>query len=425
MGSCVSLLRTDEVVLKSQSTACEHKDAPAKGTTTNASCDGIAATCERSASLTAVHRQPCATASHSKPAPYVDTAQAQPFGRWAAQEMAAAAAVGAAAAKRIPSCTSRQSRAALVTSAQPSAPCGISHSATPAEPKSSWPRQLQLGQHQAELRRLLEEACRSQKIKLAVCQGGLPKSRSADTSHLAPPPSLHGAGGHAPTRNLLTQGSDMAWAVAPERHDSASSSMEFRQGPAVPGSPRLPVLGKMGTAGSMPVFLQHRPPTAPSCPEFLRLLSSEARAAYGEWRGDKGTKPSDSCRSEDLAAACEAAISGLSQPHDTWLTIETKNASQTLFSGGDASAASPFESSIPCSIARSPSAQCQERRAVPQQRKPRRLSLQESRCARPLRRISAADKSAAVAALLARPPLPRQAPGCPTLGPLTMRPVRA
>ena len=141
------------------------QDAPAKGTTTNASCDGIAATCERSASLTAVHRQPCATASHSKPAPYVDTAQAQPFGRWAAQEMAAAAAVGAAAAKRIPSCTSRQSRAALVTSAQPGAPCGISHSATPAEPKSSWPRQLQLGQHQAELRRLLEEACRQ-----ALCQ---------------------------------------------------------------------------------------------------------------------------------------------------------------------------------------------------------------------------------------------------------------
>lgn len=28
MGSCVSLLRTDEVVLKSQSTACEHKVKP-------------------------------------------------------------------------------------------------------------------------------------------------------------------------------------------------------------------------------------------------------------------------------------------------------------------------------------------------------------------------------------------------------------
>ena len=47
-----------------------------------------------------------------------------------------------------------------------------------------------------------------------------------------------------------------------------------------------------------------------------------------------GKGPSDSCRSEDLAAACDAAISGLSQTHDTWLTIETKNASQTLFSGG-------------------------------------------------------------------------------------------
>ena len=109
-------------------------------------------------------------------------------------------------------------------------------------------------------------ACRSQKIELAVCQGGLPKSQSADTSHLAPPPSLHSKGGHAPTRNLLTQGSDVAWAVAPERHDSASSSMEFRQGPAMPGSSRLPVLGKMGTAGSMPVFLQHKSPTAPSSP---------------------------------------------------------------------------------------------------------------------------------------------------------------
>ena len=60
--------------------------------------------------------------------------------------------------------------------------------------------------------------------------------------------------------------------------------------------------------------------------------------AYREWRGEEGKKgPSDSCRSEDLAAACEAAISGLSQPHGAWLTIETietKSANQTLFSGG-------------------------------------------------------------------------------------------
>ena len=71
--------------------------------------------------------------------------------------------------------------------------------------------------------------------------------------------------------------------------------------------------------------------------EFLRLLSSEARVAYREWRGEEGKRPSDSCRSEDLAAACEAAISGLSRAHDAWLTIETvetKNANQTLFSGG-------------------------------------------------------------------------------------------
>ena len=109
-------------------------------------------------------------------------------------------------------------------------------------------------------------ACRSQKIELAVSRGSLPKSRSADNSHLAPPPSLHSKGGHVPICNLMSKVPDTTWAVAPERHDSASSSMELRQGPALPGSPRLPVLGKLGTAGSMPVFLQHRPPTAPSCP---------------------------------------------------------------------------------------------------------------------------------------------------------------
>ena len=59
--------------------------------------------------------------------------------------------------------------------------------------------------------------------------------------------------------------------------------------------------------------------------------------AYREWRGEEGGCPSDSCRSEDLAAACEAAISGLGRAgpgQDAWLTIETKSASQTLFSGG-------------------------------------------------------------------------------------------
>ena len=129
--------------------------------TTSASCDGMAATCECSASLTAVHRQPSATACNLKLTPFVDAAQTQPFGRWAAQEMAAAAAVAAAAANRIPPCTTRQSRAALVTSSpQPSTPCGTKDSVTPVEPKSSWPGESQLGQHQAELRRLLEEACR-------------------------------------------------------------------------------------------------------------------------------------------------------------------------------------------------------------------------------------------------------------------------
>ena len=43
--------------------------------------------------------------------------------------------------------------------------------------------------------------------------------------------------------------------------------------------------------------------------------------------------------------------------------------------------ASPFESSIPCSIARSPGAQCQDCVPALQQRKPRRLSLQENRYA--------------------------------------------
>ena len=120
----------------------------------------MVATCKSSISLEAVHGQASATTCRLMPTPIVHAAQAQPFGRWAAQEMAAAAVVAAAAANHIPPCMTRQSRAALVTNAQPSTPCGTLYSVMPVEPEFKWPLRLQPGQQQAELRKLLEDACR-------------------------------------------------------------------------------------------------------------------------------------------------------------------------------------------------------------------------------------------------------------------------
>ena len=77
-----------------------------------------------------------------------------------------AATVAAAAANLIPPCTARQSCAALLTNTpQLSLPCGVLHGVAPQETESAWRIPSQLGQQEAELRRLLEEACRH-----ALCQ---------------------------------------------------------------------------------------------------------------------------------------------------------------------------------------------------------------------------------------------------------------
>ena len=60
------------------------------------------------------------------------------------------------------------------------------------------------------------------------------------------------------------------------------------------------------------------------------MLSNEARTAYREWRGE-----ADSCRVEDLNAACDAAISslGLATTFDDWFEMGPMAKSQSLFYG--------------------------------------------------------------------------------------------
>ena len=105
------------------------------------------------------------------------------------------------------------------------------------------------------------DACRLQSIDWKVLRCSLQTTRSADAPDVdvrLPPQYLVS---DTPANSFLRMASG-------RRHDSASSSIETRR-PTVPVSPRtpkVPVLGKMGTAGSLPVYSYHKPAAEPSCP---------------------------------------------------------------------------------------------------------------------------------------------------------------
>lgn len=63
------------------------------------------------------------------------------------------------------------------------------------------------------------------------------------------------------------------------------------------------------------------------------MLSSEARTAYREWRGDACEE--DSCRVEDLDSACDAAICSLGSAttFGDWFEMGPIAKSQSLFYG--------------------------------------------------------------------------------------------
>ena len=67
--------------------------------------------------------------------------------------------------------------------------------------------------------------------------------------------------------------------------------------------------------------------------EFLRLLTTEGRAAYKVWRGEDGPKPSQTLSGEDFHSACDAAISSISPGYYDWLSVDNRSVSQSLFHG--------------------------------------------------------------------------------------------
>ena len=105
--------------------------------------------------------------------------------------------------------------------------------------------------------------CRDQQLDWKALRCSLQKSRSADTPAFDP---VH------PTQALMSNvpfssGLSINWTA---RHDSASSSIEPRRDnlgvPTSPRTPRVPTLGKLGVAGSLPVYSYCKPAPAPSCP---------------------------------------------------------------------------------------------------------------------------------------------------------------
>ncbi len=69
------------------------------------------------------------------------------------------------------------------------------------------------------------------------------------------------------------------------------------------------------------------------------MLSSEARTAYREWRGEASVEGSccveDSCNVDSLNSACDAAISslGLTPTFEDWFQTGPMAKSQSLFYG--------------------------------------------------------------------------------------------
>ncbi len=68
----------------------------------------------------------------------------------------------------------------------------------------------------------------------------------------------------------MTRTSGLPLRAASDQHDSASSSIETRS-PFVPEAPKLPTLGRLGAAGSVPVYSYRKATPLPSCPVSSHL----------------------------------------------------------------------------------------------------------------------------------------------------------
>ena len=103
--------------------------------------------------------------------------------------------------------------------------------------------------------------CRDQSLDWKAIRRSLPKARSADAVAVEGPLPVQNLIHDVPSTSFLRMASS-------ERHDSASSSIESRRlpVPASPRTPKVPVLGKMGTGGSLPVYSYNAPAPEPSCP---------------------------------------------------------------------------------------------------------------------------------------------------------------
>ena len=110
-------------------------------------------------------------------------------------------------------------------------------------------------------------ACRDQSVDWTALRSSLQKARSVDIPIMDAP-------GHPQALNQDTPASSMLQMVHSGRHDSASSSIEPRRQsvPVSPRTPKVPALGKMGTAGSLPVYSYQKPLPEPSCPVCIRTL---------------------------------------------------------------------------------------------------------------------------------------------------------
>ncbi len=82
-----------------------------------------------------------------------------------------------------------------------------------------------------------------------------------------------------------------------DRHDSASSSRApwYMPAPMLPRTPKVPMLGRMGKAGSTPDFAYCEPTAESSCP--VRPFSQPLQDAY------------DNCNQTEARCPCWAMIS--------------------------------------------------------------------------------------------------------------------
>ena len=111
--------------------------------------------------------------------------------------------------------------------------------------------------------------CRGHDLDWTALNGMLQKSRLPGTAAEGPSqPQVLQAGGAS-----VPQTPGLPLRAASDRHDSASSSIETRN-PFVPEAPqahKLPTLGRLGAAGSMPVYSYRKATPLPSCPVSFQL----------------------------------------------------------------------------------------------------------------------------------------------------------